>query len=541
MKTPITHSASPAILSLFMTILFVASPQLATAAHSANGSGTSHATQTTPQGLVTDPDVVIPMPNMSKPGYLQPDTDPNFNTVITRITGDEGDTYTDLYGNQYQWGQHSIHHYSTIQPWNSDGSLIEMQVSDGPSVVLLDGNTYQPKYGKCDNYGYRYDTRWHPAPGHENEQINVKDGYLYWFNVVTCDEVLKIKLPATSDARYPMTYIGGGKGNVSADGRYVVLVDHDYPDETHPKMYLLDMLGTADNGSQGRFGPPMDVPAEDAACGDTERGCELSWAGLSPSGKYAIAHYHHDYTRVYDIDYDTLSFSVRPMPADSLECPPDVDGKPPKSAADGFIFDTGHEDMTIDPEDGEDVVVGIRRGWCKNDAQGNELGQVVMVRLKDNKVTSLTNPDNEEYGYHVSARNTKLPGWVYVTYRNPADGRDWERFTDEVVAISLASRPGHQIVRRLAHTHNTGKPYENEAHAVPSPDGKRVLFASAWDWGCDSDQGDQGCGEPRADSNSVQDYLIDLRPLLASCPDANGDGIFCDGFETDEPAMHQGY
>ncbi len=483
---------------------------------------------TASQRLVTDPDAVIQMPNLSRPAYLDPWTDPNFNTTITRIGGNEGDSYTDSRGKQFQWGQHARHHYSTIQPWNTDGSLLEVQVSSGPSVVFLDGNTYEPKYGKCDNYAY-YDTRWHPAPGHENEQINVHDGYLYWFNVATCEEVRKIELPSSD-----MTYIGGGKGNVSADGRYVVMVDHDYLDETHPEIYLLDMLGTADDGSPGRFGPPTEVPTDANACGDTERGCELSWVGLSPSGKYAVAHYHHDYLRVYDVDYETLTFSVRPMPADSLQCPPDVDGKPPKNAADGFILDVGHEDMTINPKDGEDVVVGTRRGWCKHDVQGNELGQVVMVRLRDNKVASLTNPDNEEYAYHVSARNTDLPGWVYVSYRNPADGRDWERFTDEVVAISLASRPDHQIVRRLAHIHNTGKPYKNESHAVPSPDGMRVIFASAWDWGCDPDEGDQGCGDPRSDSNAIQDHVIDLRPLLSVCPKADGADIFCDDFESAE-------
>lgn len=529
MKTRSTHTRSAAHIALLAVAACLAA--FSASAADSGEPPLQQRIQAASPGLVTNPDAVIEMPDMSRPAYLVPYTDPKFHTTVTRIAGNEGATYSVLEDGaevQHEWGQYARHHYSTVQPWNSDGSLIEVQVSDGPSVVFLDGNTYQPRYGKCDNYDY-FDTRWHPAPGHENEQIDVDDGYLYWFNVVTCEEVLKIKLPATRDASYPMRYIGGGKGNVSADGRYVIMVDHDYPSEAHPRMYLLDMVA-------GRFGPPTDVPADTDACGDTARGCVLSWAGLSPSGNYAVAHYHHDYTRVYDVDYDTLSFSVRPMPADSLECPPDVDGKPPKSAADGFIFDTGHEDMTINPEDGEDVVVGIRRSWCKNDARGNELGQVVMVRLRDNKITSLTRPDNEEYGYHVSARNTDLPGWVYVTYRNPADGRAWERFTDEVVAVSLASRPDHQIVRRLAHTHNTGKPYKNEAHAVPSPDGRRVIFASAWDWGCDPDQ-NQGCGTPRADANSVQDYVIDLRPLLDTCPDANGDGIFCNGFETVMPRM----
>jgi len=132
--------------------------------------------------------------------------------------------------------------------------------------------------------------------------------------------------------------------------------------------------------------------------------------------------------------------------------------------------------MALNPFDNnEDVIVGQEH--CGNRGKrvaGTLIGGVVMVRLRDGKITSLTNPTNEAYPYHVSTRNYDRPGWVYVSYW-PGPGR---RFNDEIVAVKL---DGSGAVERYAHTRTeTSGCYRCEAHAVPARDGKRVLWASNW-------------------------------------------------------------
>jgi hypothetical protein len=153
----------------------------------------------------------------------------------------------------------------------------------------------------------------------------------------------------------------------------------------------------------------------------------------------------------------------------------------------GWIFPLKHADMALDPFDGnEDVILGGRS------CPGSSIGQVVKVRLRDGKVTALTNPNNESDIYHVSARNLARPGWVYVSYfKEP--GR---RFSDEAVAVKL---DGSGAVERYAHLHSAVSDcYRCEAHPVPSPDGRRVLFASNWAQDCVV-----GCGSP----TDIKDYI----------------------------------
>src|SRR3989441_9757132 len=102
------------------------------------------------------------------------------------------------------------------------------------------------------------------------------------------------------------------------------------------------------------------------------------------------------------------------------------------------------------------------------------IGRVMMVRLRDGAITPLTDPTHEAYPEHISTRNYDRPGWAYVSYY-PAPGR---RFSDEVVAVKL---DGSKAVERFAHLHtDVSGCYRCEAHAVPSRDGRRVLWASNW-------------------------------------------------------------
>jgi hypothetical protein len=77
---------------------------------------------------------------------------------------------------------------------------------------------------------------------------------------------------------------------------------------------------------------------------------------------------------------------------------------------------------------------------------------------------------------HVSTRNTARPGWAYIS--NYASSGSFPGL-DEIVAVKL---DGSDIVERFCHARsNAGESYYSlQTHGCPSPDGQRVIFASAW-------------------------------------------------------------
>lgn len=433
---------------------------------SSSGGGTTTGFIT---NLVTDPSAVYSLPTVNKPAYNQPFVDATFHTKITRIAGDAGTGFTFTGGGSGTWGSDVRHHYQKDQPWSSDSSMIALQNQSGgnPSNIFLDGNTYQP-LKSCSISG---DDRWHPSPSHPHERIVVNGTSLYWMDVTTCAKTKTMTLPFNAHG------FGQGEGNPSNDGRYAVLSDTGTN-----MMYAVDMDGN-------KVGPGLSL----SNCGLTD--CATDWVSVSPSGKYAVVAYTGDHLRAYNIDPATLAISSRPQTAGAPEC----SGHDPAA---GYIWDLGHADMTL--ENGEDVIVGQRRGWCTS-LNGVTLGQVVKVRISDDSVTSLTDPSNEAQAHHISTRNLDFQGWVYVTYYD-ASGK---RFNNEVVAVKL---DGSKQVMRLAHTHSDHAVYRAEEHAVPSRDGRRVIFASDWALACGT-----ACGT----SSNPQAYVIDARAGATAAAKSN--------------------
>jgi len=216
-----------------------------------------------------------------------------------------------------------------------------------------------------------------------------------------------------------------------------------------------------------RIGPSVSL----SNCGMGD--CKATWVSVSPSGKYAVVHYRGEAIQVWDIDPATLALAPRAMRQSYGGCI----GAP----ANGFIYSLGHADMTLDPFDhDEDVIIGQEK--CGNRGAtlgGKRIGGVVMSRLRDGAMASLTDPANEAYPHHVSARSYDRRGWVYVSYFAQ---RPLKKYNDEVVAVKL---DGSGSVERLAHQHSlTPKCYRCETHAVPSRDGSKLMFASDWALDC---------------------------------------------------------
>jgi hypothetical protein len=434
-------------------------------------------------GLVTNSSLVFTIPQVAKPSYGIPFIDPIFGTIVTRIAGDYGQglSWSGPPPGSGTWGSDARHHYSKDQPWSSDGGLIVIENSGEPSILVLDGETYQVRYGRCSNYDLG-DDRWHPRPQYpyNNIRINANGSTLEWFDVTTCTQVRSWILPFSAN------YFGSCEGNPSFDGRFAV---------------LSTLGGTqacvVDMDPQPPFAPYPNKRIGPVYTGIPVGGMQFDWVSVSPSGKYCVVAYdapNTDHLRVFDINSTTLEISVRPMPAGSLECPCHTD------VSQGWIYHLGHADMTLNPFDAnEDVIIGqFRSGYCPSKYPGGStFGKVIMVRLKDNKVLTLTKGSNEGSVHHISTRSYDRPGWAYAGYYTSSG----KRFGGEVIAVKL---DGSGTVERYVHHHSGESVYRAEVHAVPSRDGRRVLFASDWTINCNS-----GCGT----SSNPQAYVVDTTPV----------------------------
>jgi hypothetical protein len=430
-----------------------------------------------PATLITDPNAVFSVPNVVKPTYAVPFTDPTFTTTITRIAGEPGTTFNFSDGGTGIWGTDVRQHYQSDQPWNYDGSLLLLQNKEtnaSPSQILLDGNTYQPKYEKCSNYD-NSDDRWVWSPNHVNERMNVRGTLLEWFDVVNCQQTRVWTLPFAHANDYEM--------GPSRDGRFIALGDAT-------RAFVVDMDPRPPFASYAsdnkRIGPAADI----SSCGLSS--CTVDSINISPSGRYVLVRYQGDYQRVFDVDPDTLALTPHSYPSTTPECSD-------RDPSNGYIFDLGHGDMTFNPyDDNEEVTVGQRRSWCPSSVNGVSQGEIETIRLRDGAVTTLTVPENEAHSYHVSARAYNRSGWVYASYW-PVSGA---HFNDEIMAVKM---DGSHTVERFAHDHtDTANCYRCESHPVPSPDGMRILFASSWT---------SNCGALCGSQSNPQGYVIDTRPL----------------------------
>jgi hypothetical protein len=123
-----------------------------------------------------------------------------------------------------------------------------------------------------------------------------------------------------------------------------------------------------------------------------------------------------------------------------------------------------HGDNALDAYGGEIYVT--------NNAPG-----VKAFRLSDGAPTLLLGGSTAfEYG-HTSGRNIARPGWVYLSvYDNTATAGRPGR--DQVIAVRT---DGSGMVEVFGFSHHADTvTYSMQPHAVPAPDGRKVLFASEW-------------------------------------------------------------
>ncbi len=353
------------------------------------------------------------IPAIRKPAYLESYEDPVFGTKVTRITGNPDAGIPNVNG---KWAKVARHHYSKDAAWNCDQSLLYLAIHQGrPNRLFLDGENYAVRFARHNGPGR--EMRWHPQ--RPDIMVYVRDNAIGYWDVRKDTTEVIATFPGYCEFR-----IGPGEGNLSLDGRLIVI--------------------GAKKGKD-RIAFAYDIEQKQKYPDLVLNNVTIDWVSVSASGKYIVLNGEidggKDRTQVYDLAGNKTGELWEKY------------GRP------------SHYDLTID-ENGDDIAVGVSKSKP-------DVGRVIKRRLRDGKVTVLTSGG---YAGHTSTRNVRRPGWAYVTYQGR--GSSWPPYCDEVVAVKL---DGSMTAERIAHLHTKRIDYLTEAHAVPSPDGKRVLWASNWE------------------------------------------------------------
>jgi hypothetical protein len=332
------------------------------------------------------------------------------------------------------WGQVAGHHYSKDAAWNADQSLIVLTrgVQNNQGSLLFLDGSTYKPLFGGNPPGPEY--VWHPTQPDVMIYITNNASFGYW-NVRTKASTVKFSTSGYSNAQ-----LGPSEGNVSHDGRWAVAVATRSSDG--------HQVAFAANLETGQKYPDIDLAAAGVS--------DLDWASISALGKYVVVH--------GTINGAAMTSKIFTLQGQLVYYYPES-SRPT------------HYDLATDLS-GNEVVVG--------EVGGSPNSKTILMRRLDNgQATVLA---SSSYDAHVSARNLLRPGWAYSSINNTGSPFDRE--------VYAAKMDGSGAVERYAHHRSTAGDYLSQPHAVPSPDGKRVMFRS--DWGSSTHR-------------PVQGYVVDAR------------------------------
>lgn len=316
------------------------------------------------------------------------------------------------------------HAYAKNQVWNADESLLMLDWRY--PAPLLDGETYE-RIGRVHQ----------PS---EAIWLNTDPAHM----VGTSGKKL-VEWDVFADRRssvlhrfsgYRRILLGSGEGNLSNDDRYAALLGLRSGGRTDVMVY--DLI---EDRIVGRRTFPR------SGVGDGEDASTFNNVAMSQSGERVIVEFNRRGSggRRGIVSYD----------------------RGLRDRVNLSRLGGSHYDACTDAA-GEDTIVA-----------GSDDGRtIVSIALSDGAVTRLLPDDAIAYPIHISCRNIERPGWAYVS--EYFDREAPRRLNlDEIFAVRL---DGSGVVERFAHQHrSSAEAYEREAHAVPSRDGSRVLWASDWE------------------------------------------------------------
>jgi hypothetical protein len=371
----------------------------------------------------------VPLTTRARPSYNAANPldaafmDDAFGQTVVRVSGEPGDTIL-LNGKTKStqvWPFRTCHHYQrTEAAWNCDASLLLLDGCSNRYGIMLDGNTFKVvMLSPKVGSGYRLWSRTDPD-------------VMYALGGNT---VLEYHV-STNQSKTLWTIDGYSKiyDNVErqfADDGQTMAVHATRSSDGKLVSFALNVV-------TGKKSTDIVIPATNDS-GNTYNNGEM----ISASGKYIIIGYGYG-----GVDQDIYEVAT---------------GKIAAKYRGGVVikhFDTAFLD-------GRDYTVG----------EYDKGGSPYLYSKRDvltGEVTDLA--PRLGYPNHTSTRMYKDGRWAIVSYD---DGRSTSMFRLEVVAIRIDGGQGDQI-RRLAQDMGRRYTYSDETHANPSPDGKKVVFASNW-------------------------------------------------------------
>jgi hypothetical protein len=409
--------------------------------YSGHGYNRSIVPATPPAGSEYPADITVSAQpaeiSLSIPAYLTPTAIPGLDTQIIRIS----DQATFTGGHQFY-----RHRYSKTQPWNSNETLIKLDMADS-RVAILNGTTYE----LLATLSLNSDPVWSETNpmvlyGVGNGGLLIErtlGGTVAAPTIGTTRTVVTV-----GGGTWGATYLGVGEGHLSADGRYVVLLGAVGAD-IH--LAVVDIVG--------------ETVVDTINLGALTPGSGIDWAAISPSGTYVLVGYNGASGQRFEV-YDAATLTLQRT----------ID--PTGTGTQGLA----HADMGYDSAGNECVVV-----MNTDNTSGNYIA-FLSYRLDTGASTVQLLATHMASNYHISCRNTGRPGWAYIgTYADP--GNDDTKFLyKEIFALKL---DGTGTIERFSQHFRHETPtdnvavfgtlnYQRQAQAVPNRTGTKVMFASDW-------------------------------------------------------------
>lgn len=361
-------------------------------------------------------------------------TDPNFHTLIGRVTDKKSDGYS---------GPGIENEYSKIDPENSDGTLVVLRGNNG-SWYLYDALTYRmiKELTIFSGCGWEEpEPRWDPSNpklfyylcNTDSPNTMQLRSYNVDTDVSTTIHDFKGDFPAAASITTKT------EGDASLDRRYwcFMVQDADY--------HLLAVIV---------YDKTSDLIVGRKTSGFRD---EVNWVGMSMSGNFCALGWA-GYVRPQTTTVVSRDFSrVIDLPDGSA----------------------GHGDFAL-AADGRDVYV----------YQNVRTDFIAMADLNtgiETPLVAIPFDVNLDIGLHVSGNASQTPGWALVsTYgaKKPPRGSHHSWMDTQLFLVELKANPR---IWRIAHTHSytsrrpTGrKNYFAEAFAAINSKGTRIYFGSNW-------------------------------------------------------------
>jgi hypothetical protein len=411
------------------------------------GAGSMTLADAEEPSLYPTPEIVSSQPatiSLSMPAYLTPTAIPGLETEIIRVSDQT------VFGGGHQFYRHR---YAKTQAWNSNGSLIKLDMADG-RVALLNGTTYELLL--------QFTANSEPVWSETDPMVLYGTGTGGLFIERTLGGTAAAPTQGTTRTVVTVpgwtgadTYIGVGEGHLSAaDGRYVVLVG-DLGADVHIAVIDIVSETVIDTLNLGALTP----------------GSSLDWVAISPSGTYVLVGYNGASGQRFEV-YDRATLTLQRT----------ID--PTGAGTQGLA----HADMGYDSAGNECVVI------MDTDNTSGTYIAIRSYRLDNGAATTQLPADQMASNYHISCRNTARPGYAYVsTYADPGND-DTKDLWREIFALKL---DGTGTIERFSQHFRHENPTDNfsipgtlnymrQSQATPNRDGSKVLFASDFGDGADT-------------------------------------------------------